>query len=278
MWLLEAIEGLAYKKMAPAQEDVGAYAFQGKVSNNFADNQTFGEENTDENFRQMHDEWDEAIAREETAYHSQWTATTTAIMTTETPPITAEEAQSCERVTTLPPGHPLAPPTASTMIAAELAPVTAEEAEYTAEPIVIAPPPIYYNFPITVIEGIMDNPGAAFRRMLAWATYEKVKSVTWTSGIKRLDSAIGDLDYICDENKTEWYQFCGDTYSQYKGPRVGISHKMFFDAQNKFSWWSDTSKILFIAFLAAKSIVGAKPYALTCDLQMCARTRLHVRQ
>lgn len=235
-------------KKAPAQEDAGTYSFHDKGSDNVANHQTFAKENTDEVFAAIGDEWDEAIAREDAEWRSQWAPTPTAIVANETPPIAGDEV------------------------------------EYTAAPIVTSPPPIttttpanvnitetpiYYNFPITVVAGFMDDPHAALRRMIAWPTYDKTRRMKHERGRDRLFCAMAEMDYQV-EDKQAWYNESGETYHLYKGPRCGISRKMYFEVYN-MGYLPTRDKVLFLAFLAAKSIQGNKPYALTCNRQMCAR-------
>ncbi len=180
------------------------------------------------------------------------------------------------------------------MVANETPPITEGEILYTAAPIVTAtvppetPPPIttttpanvnitespiYYNFPITVVAGFMDDPNAALRRMIAWATYETLKIYTSLDrGEQRLLYAMDELHYIVeDEARQDWYYFCGETYRQYKGPRCGVSRKMWLEATESVDYWQEDEKVLFLASIAAKSIIGNKPYAKTCNRQMCAR-------
>lgn len=249
MWLYEALIGLAAKKMAPAQEDERPYIFNGKVNQNIANPQTYSAENTNEVFAALGEEWEAEAARKDAEWRSQWTPTPTAIVANETPPIAGDEV------------------------------------EYTAAPIVTSPPPIttttpanvnitetpiYYNFPIRVVAGFMDDPEAALRRMIAWATYDMTKTMKHERGRDRLDLALSHLDYQV-EDREAWYSECGYIYSIYKGPRTGISRKMWWETKEVVDHWQNRDKELFLGFLAAKSIVGNKPYALTCNRQMCAR-------
>lgn len=252
MSILDYFLGGGWQKKAPAQEDTGAYTFKGKDTTNFANCQTFAGENTDEVFAGMRDEWDEAIARADAEWRSQWTPTPTAMVANETPPIAGDEV------------------------------------EYTAAPIVTSPPPIttttpanvnnvnitgtpiYYNFPITVVAGFMDDPHAALRRMIAWPTYDKTRRMKHERGRDRLFYAMAEMDYEVEDKQT-WYNVCGETYHRYKGPRCGISRKMWWEVVESVDYWQEDEKVLFLASIAAKSIIGNKPYTLTCNRQMCAR-------
>lgn len=278
MWLFEALIGLAAKKMAPAQEDERPYIFTGKDTANIANNQTFAPENTDEVFAAIGDEWDEDILRlqreQEARSRGEYV-----------------KPDDDELPNDGPRWHP---PTPTAMVADETPPITEGERLYTAAPIVtatvppetpppittttpanvnITEPPIYYNFPITVVAGFMGDPHAALRRMIAWPTYEALKIYTSLDrGEQRLIYAMDELKYIVeDETKQDWYHFCGETYRQYKGPRCGVSRKMWLEATESVDYWREDEKVLFLGSLAAKSIQGNKPYALTCNSQMCAR-------
>jgi len=283
MSILDYFLAGGWQKKAPAQEDTGAYTFQGKVTTNIANCQTFAKENTDEVFAAIGDEWDEwdeDILRwqreQEARSRGEYVK-----------PDDDELSRDAPR------WHP---PTPTAIVANETPPIVGDEVEYTAAPIVTSPPPIvtetpppittttpanvnitetpiYYNFPITVVAGFMDDPVAALRRMIAWATYETLKIYTSLDrGEQRLIYAMDELKYIVeDEAKQDWYYFCGETYRQHKGPRCGISRKMWLEAMESVDYWQEDEKVLFLAFIAAKSITGNKPYKLTCNRQMCAR-------
>lgn len=249
MWLFEALIGLAAKKMAPAQEDERPYIFTGKVNQNIANPQTFSAENTKEVFAAIGEEWEAEMALKDAEWRNQWTPTPTAIVTNETPPIAGDEV------------------------------------EYTAAPIATSPPPIttttpanvnitetpiYYNFPITVVAGFMDDPHAALRRMIVWQTFDKTRRMKHERGRDRLFYALAEMDYEVAD-KQAWYNECGEIYHLYKGPRCGISRKMWWEVVESVDYWREDEKVLFLSFLAAKSIQGNKPYTLTCNRQMCAR-------
>lgn len=255
MWLYEALIGLAAKKMAPAQEDERPYIFNGKVNQNIAYPQTFAAENTDEVFAALGDEWEADAARKDAEWRSQWTPTPTAMVADETPPITEGERL-----------YTAAPIVTATVPPEAQPPIT------TATPanVNITETPIYYNFPITVVAGFMDDPEAALRRMIAWATYDNTRRMKHERGRDRLFYAMAEMDYEV-EDKQAWYNVCGETYHLYKGPRCGISRKMWWEVVESVDYWREEEKVLFLGFLGAKSIQGNKPYALTCNRQICAR-------
>lgn len=253
MSILDYFLAGGWQKKAPAREDERPYIFHYKGSDNFANNQKFSQENTDEVFAGMRDEWDEAIARADAEWHSQWTPTPTAIVANETPPIAGDEVEytAAPIVTETPP-----PITTTT-------PANVNNVNITGTP-------IYYNFPITVVVGFMDDPEAALRRMIAWQTYDKTRRMKHERGRDRLFYAMAEMDYEVEDKQT-WYNVCGETYHRYKGPRCGISRKMWWEVVESVDYWQEDEKVLFLAFIAAKSITGNKPYKLTCNRQMCAR-------
>lgn len=253
MSILDYFLGGGWQKKAPAQEDERPYIFNGKVNQNIANPQTFAAESTDEVFAAIGDEWDEAIAREDAEWRSQWTPTATAMVAKETPPITDDERQYT-----------------ATPIATETPPPITTTTPANVNNVNITGTPIYYNFPITVVAGFMDDPEAALRRMIAWQTYDKTRRMKHKRGRDRLFYAMSEMDYEVAD-KQAWYNECGETYNLYKGPRCGISRKMWFEAMESVDYWREDEKVLFLSFLAAKSITGNKPYALTCNRQMCAR-------
>ena len=253
MSILDYFLAGGWQKKAPATEDTGAYTFQGKVNQNIAYPQKFAAENTDEVFAAIGDEWDEAIAREDAEWRSQWTPTATAMVTNETPPLTEGEIlyTAAPIVTETPP-----PITTAT-------PANVNNVNITGTP-------IYYNFPITVVSGFMDDPEAALRRMIAWQTYDKTRRMKHERGRDRLFYAMAEMDYEVAD-KQAWYNECGETYHLFKGPRTGISRKMWWEVVESVDYWENADKVLFLGFLAAKSVVGNKSYTLTCNRQMCAR-------
>lgn len=253
MSILDYFLGGGWQKKAPAQEDTGAYTFKGKDTTNFANCQTFAKESTDEVFAAIGDEWDEAIAREDAEWRSQWTPTATAMVTNETPPITEDET----KFTAAP-------------IVTETPPLITTATPANVNNVNITGTPIYYNFPITVVAGFMGDPHAALRRMIAWQTYDKTRRMKHERGRDRLFYAMAEMDYVV-EDKQAWYNECGETYHLYKGPRCGISRKMWWEVVESVDYWENADKVLFLAFIAAKSIQGNKPYTLTCNRQMCAR-------
>lgn len=262
MSILDYFLAGGWQKKAPAQEDTGAYTFKGKDTTNIANNQTFAPENADG--------WDEAIARLQAGDRDD----------------RDDRDYDDELLRDGPRWHP---PTPTAMVADETAPITEGERLYTAAPIATETPPpittttpanvnnvnitgtpIYYNFPITVVADFMDHPEAALRRMIAWQTYDKTRRMKHERGRDRLFYAMAEMDYTV-EDKQAWYNECGETYHHYKGPRCGISRKMWWEVMGYVDYWREDEKVLFLSFLAAKSITGNKPYALTCNRQMCAR-------
>ncbi len=242
MSILNNFLGREWQKKAPVTEDVGTYFSDNKVSNNSENNQTFDDFCSTEYANMVQD-----ATEQYRAWQQSFTPTSVAL--NETPPITKDEAlYTAAPIATTPP------------------PITTE----TPPNVNITDTPIYYNFPVTVMAGFMDDPGAAMRRAIAWATYEQTKRMkTIERGRDRLYFALKDMDYEV-EDQEEWYNFCGETYRYYKGPRTGISRKMYFEVYN-VGYLPTRDKVLFLAFLAAKSIVGDKPYRITCNRQMCAR-------
>ncbi len=158
----------------------------------------------------------------------------------------------------------------------------------------------YYNFPITLLAGILDNPDGVFRDILAWATYDYIKRtqgenengtkvLNGAMGYRKIELAIENMDYPAERrNYTQgqlewWYRHCGEVYATYKGPRVGISRDKYWQLRERFAespeeinsntypYDFDTERVMWLAFLAMKSIVGNKGYCKTNDLMLFAR-------
>ena len=158
----------------------------------------------------------------------------------------------------------------------------------------------YYNFPITLLAGILDKPDKVLRDILAWATYDYIKRkqgenkngakvLDGSMGWQKIELAIEYLNYPQErrnynqEQLEWWYHHCGEIYAKYKGARTGISRDKYWELRDRFSatpdeiysmpypydW--DTERVLWLAFLAAKSIVGNKSYCKTNDLMLFAR-------
>ena len=156
----------------------------------------------------------------------------------------------------------------------------------------------YYNFPITLLAGILDNPDGVLRDILAWATYDYIKRkqgenkngskvLNGAMGYTKIELAIENMGYPQERrNYTQgqlewWYRHCGEVYATYKGARSGIHRNKYWELREWFSsrpeysmpypydW--NTERVLWLAFLAAKSIVGNKRYCKTNDLMLFAR-------
>ena len=158
----------------------------------------------------------------------------------------------------------------------------------------------YYNFPITLLTGILDKPDEVFRDILAWATYDYLKRtqgenengtkvLNGAMGYRKIELAIEYMDYpyerrTANQGQLEWwYRHCGEVYAAHKGARTGLTRDKYWQLRERFAENPeeinsypypndfDTERVVWLAFLAMKSIVGNKGYCKTNDLMLFAR-------
>ena len=141
---------------------------------------------------------------------------------------------------------------------------------------------VYYNFPVPLIGRLLENPSEAFHEILAWATYDYLKrheiedehgskALNGETGWKAIKQAVDALQYNHNGNMVQWYKTCGEIYKAYKGARTGLSINQYWELREKFSSMPDKEKVLWLAFLSLKSILGNKKYCITNDLMLFAR-------
>lgn len=141
---------------------------------------------------------------------------------------------------------------------------------------------VYYNFPVSLLGELLDSPSETFQEMLAWATYDYIKNheiegehgyntFQGETGWKSIKPAVEALLYSHNGNMVQWYKYCGEIYKNHKGARTGLSHSQYWELRDNFSKMFDEEKVVWIAFLAAKSILGNKVRCKTNDLHLFAR-------
>lgn len=141
---------------------------------------------------------------------------------------------------------------------------------------------VFFNFPVSILGELLDYTSEAFEKMLAWATYDYIKqheeigetgykALNGETGWKVIIHAVKALQYTNNGNMVQWYKFCGEIYKKYKGARTGLSQKQYWELREGFTSMLDEDKVVLLAFLAAKSILGNKVYCKTNDLMLFAR-------
>ena len=111
----------------------------------------------------------------------------------------------------------------------------------------------FYHFPVAVLaNGITER--TLFQMVQYYiCSYMEENEVTFAEACKEL----------CLENWNE--DDCRTTFEYYKNCRAktSISRDLYWQWRNKVKTESEYSKLLLLAFLAVKSIVGRKDYAIT---------------
>lgn len=141
---------------------------------------------------------------------------------------------------------------------------------------------VYYNFPVSLLGELLDYTSETFQKILAWATYDYIKShevegehgyntLQGETGWKSIKPAVEALQYSYTENMVQWYKYCGEIYKNYKGARTGLSQSQYWELRECFSSMLDEEKVVWLAFLAVKSILGNKVHCKTNDLLLFAR-------
>lgn len=116
----------------------------------------------------------------------------------------------------------------------------------------------YFNVPVQLLSGFMDNSSDCLNNIFDYAVYQKSLKSEGTEAQKFKNACIwfgvnAGSDIRSISNGKELTANISDS-----SPKVGISLKMWFDFyQNEKS---DFDKICFLGFLAIKSILQTKPY------------------
>lgn len=143
---------------------------------------------------------------------------------------------------------------------------------------------VYYNFPVSFLGNLLYEPPETFNLIMAWATYDYIKSHAETNSLGCAESLQGKTGWKMIEPAMEalryrkegvdlyqWYKYCGEIYSSNKGARTGLSHNDYWEFANRFNSMPIKTKVVWLAFLAAKSILGNVNYCKTNDLMLFAR-------
>ena len=129
---------------------------------------------------------------------------------------------------------------------------------------------IYLNFPISIIEGIFENHKDTFNKIAYWAAADFMKGLDIKFYSARLLGANQELQVNLQVNHNTYKQ-CFDIYMKYTGARTGLTKDHLRYLMQCWGFLKDSDKVLWLAFIAAKSIVGNKAYCKTNDLMLFAR-------
>lgn len=111
-----------------------------------------------------------------------------------------------------------------------------------------------YNFPISMLRGFMAETDSVLDSILdfnIWQEYEKCEDIEVVK--TRLGITISNKDKTLESGKRLSKKYRYDGY-----PWTGISHKLFWEFFREDR--SDFDKAALLGFLAAKSLIGGKPY------------------
>lgn len=128
----------------------------------------------------------------------------------------------------------------------------------------------YFNFPIQLLSGFLNNSHTVLNNITDFAIYENsLKLELGTEEDKMKASAnIFNLTINNPKRSSENGKLLYNSISQ-KSPRTGLSVSMFFDFyQNE---QTEFEKVCLLAFLAIKSIIGNKAYCKVTNLYLWAR-------
>lgn len=129
---------------------------------------------------------------------------------------------------------------------------------------------IYLNFPITIIKDIFDNSKGTFRDIAYWAAADVMNSLKGYHQLAKLMEAKRVLQLSFQVNQSIC-QLCLDIQKKYSGARTGISKEHLIYLNRCWGFIKDSDKVLWLAFIAAKSILGNKVKCQTNDLMLFAR-------
>jgi hypothetical protein len=128
----------------------------------------------------------------------------------------------------------------------------------------------YFNFPIELLEGFMENKSNVLYNILCYAIYSHSIGLNFGSDIERIKASadffnvkIGNIQGI----KTNGKELLNRIDS--KCPKVGINTKIYWDYRDNYK--NDFEDVCLLAFLAIKSILNKKPYCKIDNRFLLAR-------
>ena len=135
---------------------------------------------------------------------------------------------------------------------------------------------IYFNVPITIIEGIFENHKDTLNKIAYWAAADVMNGLKGYNQLAKLMEARRVLQLSFQVNQSV-YQLCLDTQKKYSGARAGLSLEQIKHLNQCWGFLKDSDKVVWLAFIALKSILGNKTYCKTNDLMLFARMNGLVR-
>ena len=129
----------------------------------------------------------------------------------------------------------------------------------------------YINFPISILEGVFENHKDVFNRMCFWALADKMRGYAGGYDLTKLVQAKIELQLNNVETDIGVYGRCMNLHKKYGGARAGLSLENVKYLHGCWGYLKDIDKVLWLMFIASKSIIGDKVYCKTNDLQLFAR-------
>lgn len=140
----------------------------------------------------------------------------------------------------------------------------------------------YYNFPVTILQGFIEQPKVVADQIENWALYDYFMRLhpadTGTSTMPRyklfqevLDVFGLKLAAVTGSNLYNYYEHCGKIHAKYHGARTGAKQSMIREIIDYSSSLVEEFAVGHLACWAAKSIIGKKTYCKTNKLLFFAR-------
>ena len=129
----------------------------------------------------------------------------------------------------------------------------------------------YFNFPIQLLEGFMDNKNEVLNHIWCYSLYVISKKYEFGDEAEMIASAKSFLGVQCGDDNWDIYEKGEQLYDSIpmSSPIVGIKKDIYFDycLNDK----TDFQKLCLLGFLALRSILGDKTYCKVTNNFMWAR-------
>lgn len=128
----------------------------------------------------------------------------------------------------------------------------------------------YYNFPIQLIKGFLDNDKRCLNNILDYHLYKHSLKLECGSEIENFEDAAAYYE-INLVNSNECFKNAVHLINSIpaKSPRVSIASSVFWNFYQNYK--SEFEKVCLLSYLAFKSILGDKPYCKVDNNYFLAR-------
>ncbi|HEY6143091.1 MAG TPA: hypothetical protein VIV55_06610 [Flavobacterium sp.] len=128
----------------------------------------------------------------------------------------------------------------------------------------------YFNFPIQLLSGFMNNTSKTLNNISYYALYRNLLELEYGTELEKINESASFYGLSLGNSK----KALSDGKELYNSiprnsPRVGISTVMFWDFCNNEK--TEFDKICLLGFLGIKSIIGSKAYCKTGNLFWLSR-------